>query len=108
MKKVIAGLLLCFAIAGCKDQGSAFVGTWKGGSGQEAETLVIEKVSGGFRVDSKMADPNWSFVDSNELVTAESDTRLINEGKEKALELVKDGELISYLRTKPMKFEKVK
>jgi len=107
MKKIIFALLACAALAGCnKDEGGDFVGVWKN-SDKLSETLTVTKVNDGYRAVAKIDKDKQGFMDVESVLTAESDTVLTTQDKQKALELAADGKLTSFLRNKADTFTKV-
>jgi len=112
MKKLLMALAVCASLAGCNsdDKGASFVGVWKNND-KSAQTMTISKVDGGYRVEAKFDDPQWSTMDVEMKLKAESDqthgTRLVTEdGQKRILELGKEGELTSYLYREPKTFTK--
>lgn len=108
MKKLLMALAVCASLVGCNsdDKGASFVGVWKN-NGKSAQTMTISKVDGGYRVEAKFDDPQWSAMDVEMKLTAESDQFLVTEdGQKRILELGSEGELKSYLYREPKTFAK--
>jgi hypothetical protein len=106
MRKFIFALMACAALAGCKNEGGDFVGVWKN-SGEMPETLTVTKAGNGYRAHSHMLDDEQGYMDVETALVAESDTLLVTDDKEKALEL-SGGKVTSFLRNGTVIFTKVK
>ncbi|MDT3723013.1 hypothetical protein [Pseudomonas oryzihabitans] len=105
MKKLLAGVIFCFALIGCKDKGSEFVGKWE--NKEDSEVITVEKVDNGYRAVSKLGDSDWMNLDLK--VIPETDSRLVTEnGKDRVLDMNSDGTVTSSMRNKKKILTRVK
>lgn len=108
MKRYLMALAVCTSLVGCNsdDKGAPFIGVWKNND-KSAQTMTISKVDGGYRVEAKFDDPQWSSMDVKMKLKAESDRYLVTEdGQKRILELGTNGDLKSYLYREPKSFTK--
>ena len=108
MKKILMAFAVCVSLAGCaKDEkGASFVGVWKNND-KSAQTLTIAKVDDGYRVEAKFDDPQWTSMNVEMKLKAETNERLVTEdGQKRIFELGEEGQLKSYLYREPKTFIK--
>lgn len=108
MKKLFIAALAVVALAGCKEDGSSFVGEWKYNEGRRGETITVTEADGGYRVIAKLDGDEKGYMNVEVVAKAESETLLVREkdGK-RALEIADNGKMTSYLRNKAKDFSKV-
>ena len=101
MKKFIVAALAVVALAGCKEDGSAFVGQWKYTDGNRSETITVTEADGGYRVIAQLDIDKDGMMKIETALRAESDTLLVRDkdGK-RALEIADNGKMASYLRAR--------
>ena len=101
---VIAALL----VTSCSKEvetNRSFEGVWRN-SGKISQTLTIEKTGNDFRVRSEYEDPDWKGFNLETKLIAESPTLLVQADGKRALELVDQHTVKSYLRKKAESFTK--
>lgn len=98
MKKLLITALAVAALAGCKGEGSDFVGHWKNNDSM-AETITVTEASGGYRAVAHLDEDENGYMDVEVVLQAESDTLLVDKDNgERALEITAAGKMTSYLR----------
>ncbi|MDH0959122.1 MULTISPECIES: lipoprotein [Pseudomonadaceae] len=98
MKKLFIAALAVVALAGCKEEGGAFVGQWKNNA-KMPETITVTEASGGYRAVAQIDEDKKGYMNVEVVLKAESDKLLVRDkdGK-RALEIAADGKMTSYLR----------
>lgn len=98
MKKLFIAALAIVALAGCKEDGSSFVGQWKNND-EMPETITVTEADGGYRAVARLDEDEDGYMDVEVILEAESENLLVREkdGK-RALEITAAGKMTSYLR----------
>ena len=99
MKGLFVAAIAALALAGCKDEGAAFVGEWKGDDARMVETITVTEASDGYRVISHLDKDEQGYMDVEVVLVAESDKLLVRKGDgRRGLEISENGTLKSHLR----------